>query len=100
MRGARQGKKFAVVVWVRKTDTFNALREQLIAIAGDEPEESTEYEGMVDFHWRFESYAAAGRQAKLLQEITHKPEIVILRLASYDDETPSVTLKDTRRAPH
>jgi len=44
----RQLKKFAVVVWVRKTATFKAVREQLVAIADDEPDESTEYEGMVD----------------------------------------------------
>ena len=51
MRGMRQLKKFAVVVWVRKTDAFKAVREQLVSIAEDEPDESTEFEGMVDFHW-------------------------------------------------
>ena len=48
MRGMQQLKKFAV--WVRKTTAFKAVREQLVAIAEDEPDESTEYEGMVDFH--------------------------------------------------
>jgi hypothetical protein len=27
----RQLKKFAVVVWVRKTDAFKAVREQLVS---------------------------------------------------------------------
>ena len=36
--GMWQLKKFAVVVWVRKTATFKAVREQLVAIAEDEPD--------------------------------------------------------------
>jgi hypothetical protein len=44
----------------RKTDTFSAVREQLVSIAENEPDESTEFEGMVDFHWRFDSHQAYG----------------------------------------
>jgi hypothetical protein len=36
---------------VRKTDTFKAVKEQLASIAEDEPDESTEFDGMVDLHW-------------------------------------------------
>jgi hypothetical protein len=79
VRGMRQLKKFAVVVWVRKTDAFKAVREQLVSIAEDEPDESTEFEGMVDFHWGFDSHAEAERLANSLREISHKPEIVVLR---------------------
>ena len=50
---------FDVIVWVKKTDSFAALRDELIGLAADEPDESTEYEGMVDFHWRFDSFAEA-----------------------------------------
>ena len=42
--------KFDVIVWVRKTDSFPALRNELLRLAGNEPDESTSYEGMVDFH--------------------------------------------------
>ena len=90
-------KKFAVVVWVRKTDTFKAVREQMVSIAEDEPDKSTEFEGMVDFHWRFDSRAEAKRLANSLREISQKPEIVVLRLSCYDDVTASVTLKDNRQ---
>ena len=94
----RQLKSFAVVVWVRKADSFKAVREQLISIAEDEPDESTEFEGMVDFHWRFDSRAEAERLANSLREkISQKPEIVVLRLSCYDDVTSSVTLKDIRQ---
>jgi hypothetical protein len=100
VRGMRQLKKFAVVVWVRKTDAFKAVREQLVSIAEDEPDESTEFEGMVDFHWGFDSHAEAERLANSLREISHKPEIVVLRLSCYDDIAASVTLKDNRHARH
>jgi len=66
----------------------------------DEPDESTEFEGMVDFHWGFDSHAEAERLANSLREISHKPEIVVLRLSCYDDIAASVTLKDDRHARH
>ena len=43
--------KFDVIVWVRETDSFRELRDQLLRLAGNEPDETTSYEGMVDFHW-------------------------------------------------
>jgi hypothetical protein len=100
VQGMLQLKKFAVVVWVRKMDTFKSVREQLVSIAKDEPDESTELEGIVDFHWRFDSHPEAERLANSLREISHKPEIVVLRLSCYDDVTASVTLKDERHARH
>ncbi len=93
----QQRKKSAVVVWIRKTDTFKAVKEQMASIAQDEPDEPTEFDGMVDFHWRFDSYAKAERLANSLRKISHKPEIVVLRLSCYDDVTASVTLKDERQ---
>jgi hypothetical protein len=97
---ARRDKNFAVVVWVKKTEAFNALRAELVAIADNEPEESTEYEGMVDFHWRFDSHAEAKRLANSLREIARAPEIMVLRVSNYDNVEGSVTFKDTRRARH
>ncbi|WP_246719578.1 hypothetical protein [Methylocystis sp. H62] len=41
--------KFAVVVWIRKTAALPALRDELIGLAADDPDETTEYEEMVDF---------------------------------------------------
>jgi len=51
MRGAFKLPKFTVVVWVRKTDDYPTIRDELLELAQDDPYESTEYEGMVDFHW-------------------------------------------------
>jgi hypothetical protein len=96
----RNKKDFAVVVWVKKTDAFEELKSELVSIAGSGPEESTEYEGMIDFHWRFDSHGEAKRLANSLREIARKPEIVVLRLSSYDESTASTTLKDTRHVPH
>jgi Protein of unknown function (DUF763) len=42
----------------------------------------------------------AKRLANSMPEISRKPEIVVLRLSSYDDATASVTFKDTRQVPH
>ena len=42
---------FSVVVWLRKTDGFAALKAELPGAAATEPYELREYQGMVDFHW-------------------------------------------------
>jgi len=43
--------KFAIVVWVRKTANYQATHDEILELAVQEPYESTEYQGMVDFHW-------------------------------------------------
>jgi hypothetical protein len=40
---------FSVVVWLRKTDKFAALKTEVLDAAVAEPYESTEYQGMVGF---------------------------------------------------
>ena len=69
--------KFDVVVWIMKTDAFPALRDELIGLAADEPDESTEYEGMVDFHWRFDSFAEAESVAAAFTVLRQRPELVL-----------------------
>ena len=100
MRGIFQLPKFSVVVWVRKTDEFETLRNALISIVGDEPFESTEYQGMVDFHWGAEEHAKAKQIAESLREISKRPEIVLLRVSSLDDAAASFSVKDERHTRH
>ena len=54
---------FSVVVWLRKTDGFAALKGELLGAAATEPYESTEYQGMVDFHWSAANLPEAKRLA-------------------------------------
>jgi hypothetical protein len=61
---------------------------------------ATEYEGMVDFHWRFNNGGQAMNAATALSELCAKPEVVLLRLSNYDDPTSSVTFKDERQTKH
>ena len=49
--------KFAIVVWVRKTANYQATHDEILELAVQEPYESTEYQGMVDFHWGFDQMA-------------------------------------------
>jgi hypothetical protein len=91
---------FDVVVWVRKTDSFPFLRDELLGLAGDEPDESTGYEDMVDFHWGFKHFSEAQRLAAALNPVAYRPEVVLLRLSNYKDLDASVTYKDARLARH
>ena len=98
--GMFQLPKFSVIIWVRKTREFEAIRNDLISLAGDEPSETTEYEGMVDFHWGFKEHAKATQFADSLREISKRSEIVLLRVSSLDDAIASFSVKDERRTRH
>ena len=91
--------KFDVIVWVRKTGSFPALRNELLRLAGNEPDESTSYEGMVDFHWGFIDLVAAEHVAAALSQATSRSDIVLLRLCN-DNLDASVTYKDARFTRH
>ena len=88
--------RFDVVVWVRKTDDFPALRYELIGLAADEPDKSTEYESMIDFHWGFDSLREAESVAEALTVLCQRPELVLLRVSNHDDPKSSITFKDER----
>lgn len=93
-------RKFDVIVWVRKTNSFPALRNDLLRFAGNEADESTDYQGMVDFHWNFGHLADAERMADTLKPLTFRPEVVLFRLSNYDNLAASVTYKDERIRRH
>ena len=86
--------------WVKKNDNYAAVRSELFAAAEREPCETTEYQGMVDFHWGFDQESQADELADALQEIVETPEVVVLRIMSRDDASPSRTLKDERHVRH
>ena len=92
--------KFEVVVWIRQTGAFASLRDEVLALAGDDPFESTSYDGMVDFHWRFDTFEEAQNVARALNAVSSRPELVLLRVTNYKDLDASTTFKDTRRVKH
>lgn len=92
--------KFEVIVWIRETASFPALRDELLRLAGDDPDESTGYQGMVDFHWGFARIADAERMAAAISPLTSRPEVVLLRLSNYDNLDASITYKDERKPRH
>ncbi len=96
----RDPLKFEVVVWVKKTGSFPALRDELLDLAVDDPFESSGDEEMADFHWRFDTLKEAESVAEALSVLCQKPELVLLRLSNYDDLDASITFKDARDVRH
>lgn len=88
--------KFDVVVWVKKTDGFPALREELIGLAVQEPDQAAEHQGLVELHWGFDIFAEAESVAAAFAMLRDRPEIVLLRISSLADVKESFTFKDTR----
>jgi hypothetical protein len=90
----------SVVVWIRKNENFQTLRSELLAAAGAEPYETTEYQGMVDFHWGMTNIIDARRLAEALQVVSEHPEVVVLRIMSLVDGVESISIKDERVRKH
>ena len=91
---------FSVVVWLRKTDKFAMLKAELLGAAVAEPYESTEYQGMVDFHWSAANFAEAKRLAEALRGTAQHPELVLLHIMSRVDGLDSISIKDERQRIH
>jgi hypothetical protein len=100
MRSTPRLPDYSVVVWLRKTDTFAELKSEVLAAAEIEPKESTEYQGMVDFHWNAENLSEAKRLAEALKGAAQHPEIVVLRIMCRVDGVDSISFKDERRTKH
>jgi hypothetical protein len=88
---------FSVVVWLRKTDEFTAFKAELLGAAATEPYESTEYQGMVDFHWSAANLPEAKRLADALKWAARHPELVLANIMSRVDGVDSISIKDARR---
>jgi putative ABC transport system substrate-binding protein len=62
--------------------------------------QSTEYQGMVDFHWSTTNLPDAERLAEALKAAARHPELVLLRIMSRVDSVDSISIKDERRTRH
>jgi hypothetical protein len=100
MRSVFRLPDFSVVVWLRKTDKFATLKSEVLAAAKIEPYESTEYQGMVDFHWSTISLTEAKELAEVLKIAAQHSELVLLKIMSRVDGVESISIKDERRTKH
>jgi hypothetical protein len=100
MQSAFRLPEYSVVVWLRKTEKFTALKSEVLAAAEIEPDESTEHEGMVDFHWKATDLTEAKRLAEALKAAAQHQELVLLRIMSLVEGVESISIKDERRTRH
>jgi hypothetical protein len=91
---------FSVVVWIKKNDNFTTVRSELLTAAKAEPSETTEYQGMVDFHWGMNTIVEARELAEALKAVSQRPEVVLLRIMSLVDDVESISIKDERVTKH
>src|SRR6516162_1032780 len=91
---------FSVVAGPLKTEAFAAIKGEMLGAAVTEPYESTEYQGMVDFHWSAANLVEAKRLADALRGVARHRELVLLRIMSRVDGVDSVSIKDERRTRH
>jgi hypothetical protein len=96
MMGAPRLPDFSVVVWIKKNENFLALRSEVLSAAGADPYESTEYQGIVDFHWGMNNMGDARKLADALSIASQRPEVVLLKITSLVDGVASIAIKDER----
>ena len=100
MQGVSGLPDFSVVVWLKKTEKFASVKSELLAAADVEPYESTEYQGMVDFHWSAINLTEAKKLAEALKAAAQHKELVLLRIMSRVDGADSISIKDERHTKH
>ena len=100
MRVPHRLPDFSVVVWIKMNENFPTLRSEVLAAAGAEPYEMTEYQGMADFHWGMTSIVDARKLAEALKVVSQRPEVVVLRIMSLVDDVASISIKDERVTKH
>jgi D-arabinose 1-dehydrogenase-like Zn-dependent alcohol dehydrogenase len=99
-RGPLRLPDFSVVVWIKKNEHFAAVRSELLAAADAEPYETTEYQGMADFHFAINSMADAHTFVEALKSLAERPEVVVVRIMSLVDGIESISIKDERVIKH
>ena len=75
--------EFVVTMWLRLSERAPELTETIAQLEPFEPFESTEYEGVRDFHWKFSDRDQAETFVYALNELCDAPEIIVLRLTNY-----------------
>ena len=96
MRVAYQLPDYSVVMWVKIGEDFDALRSEILSTASQDPYETTQYQGMADFHFGFDDLTSAHELAQKFEPIAQHPDVVVLRIVSRDDSIESISLKDQR----
>jgi hypothetical protein len=87
---------FSVVVWVWEREDFEKLRMGILATSSEPPYENNKYQGMVDFHFGFDTFSYAHSFAQKIKPIARHVDVVLLKVQSRVDDTESVTLTDRR----
>ena len=100
MRSPHRLPNFSVVVWIKKDENFAGVRSEVLAAAGVEPYEMTEYQGMADFHFAMTSMIDARKLAEALKVVSQRPEVVLVRILSLVDDVESISIKDERVTKH
>jgi hypothetical protein len=61
-------------------------------------DESTEYQGVIDFHWAFESWDDAVQAGELLKKFCPNPNLLLLKIkANYNEGIKPIIHKDLIR---
>jgi hypothetical protein len=100
MKGPHRLPDFLSSSGSKRTKTSELCDQEVLAAAGAEPYEMTEYQGMVDFHWATSSVVDARKLAEALKVVCQRPEVILLRIISLVDDVESISIKDERVTKH
>ena len=91
---------FSVVVWLRKTDKFAALKTEVLDARWPSPTSRQSIKAWSISIWSATNLLDAERLAEALKAAARHPELVLLHIMSRVDGVDSISIKDERRTRH
>jgi len=88
---------FEVLIHIQYNDFGKMLENKiLLETASYILEESTEYQGVKDFHWSFNTWEEAVSAANSLKKFCENPNLILLKAkANYKTEIEPIIFKNT-----
>lgn len=87
---------YEVIVHIKRNSFSEKLEKEILLVASTYYlEESTEYHGVKDYHWAFESWDEAVKAGEELKRFINNPNLSLLRVkANYDGSITPITHKE------
>lgn len=87
---------YEVVVHIKSNMFSEKLEKEIrLVTSAYDLDETTEYQGVKDYHWAFESWREAVQAGEELKRFVNNPNLLLLRVkANYDESITPITHKE------
>jgi len=87
---------YDVIVWLNCNKFGEKLEKDILSSVEIEPYDKSEYDGVLDMHWGFETWDDAIRFSKYLQKFVKNPNLIFMKASDIKNSDVSIVYKDKR----